>query len=398
MDVHHYASDARRTVFSLPNELLDHVLSFLSPDSPPSLHKLREIPDHSISTSPARHLKAASRTASRLHMLSRPYLFAHSRFELRDQDRFLAFLQQHDLRHHVRSLVISVRSIFPGSEKPFWWKQLLEELDPEIITLVAPPFFLADMAQASLQDTHAWAFDIPLQIMHFRQSRRVHPRGRIKHGSEVHMVSSAGHSDSPTSFLTARPWTEILFNEGSSLKAYRNYEYYLLRLPSLMADWGSVDPLQNVKLPYPVSVISGLTSFHYTSVFPFYNHTNLVLKVIRNMTNIRYLSIQLAPSPRGLSKVFSEERELGHLNPNDPWMELDTSYALISHSVRYLGVQGKLEQFRTWDYELESLRDSIFLTMQGGLRGKWNHDGTGLWNKDASIPKSVMAEGMPDEL
>ncbi|WEW59143.1 hypothetical protein PRK78_004612 [Emydomyces testavorans] len=383
------------TLFSLPNELLDHVLSFLSPNVAPSLHNLRELPDHNISASPIRNLKAASRTSSRLRVLSLPYLFSHARYELRDQDRFLSFLRMHSLNLHVRSLVISVRSIFPGSEKLFWWKQLLAELDPETITLIAPPFFLADMAQASLEGTHAWAFDLSLQVMHFRQSL---PRKRAQHRASVHQPSllppettnTATTADqelaSPScSFFTARPWTEILFNEGSSLKAYRNYEYYLLRLPSLMDHWGSVDPLQNTTLPYPVSVISRLTAFHYTSIFPFYNHTNLVLKVIRNMTNLRSLSFQLAPSPENLARVFSEERQLGSLDPNDPWMELDTGYSLISHSVRYLGVQGRLEEFRTWDYELEALRDGIVAKMNGRLRGRWRHDGTGLWIKDAAL-------------
>ncbi|EEP75326.1 predicted protein [Uncinocarpus reesii 1704] len=368
-------------LFSLPNELLDHILSFLSPNTSPSRHNLREIPDHNISASPTSDLKAVARTASRLRALSRPFLFAYSRYELRDQDRFLLFLQRYSLSHHVRSLVISVRSIFPGSEKAFWWRQLLEQVDPETITLIAPPFFLADIAQVSLEGTHAWAFDVPLQILHFRQPRRK----RIPRMGSPAQPPTPPENPMSESFFTVRAWTEILFNEGSSLKAYRNYEYYLLRLPSLMDHWGSVDPLQNATLPYPVSVISRLTSFQYTSIFPFYNHTNLVLKVIRNMTNLRYLSFQLAPSLQNLRRVFSEEQEFGSLDPNDPWMELDTGYSLISHSVRYLGVQGKLERFRTWDFELEALKDGIVAKMNGRLRGRWRHDGTGLWVKDLSF-------------
>ncbi|EER24697.1 hypothetical protein D8B26_004942 [Coccidioides posadasii str. Silveira] len=378
------------SLLSLPNELLDHIISFLSSDTSPSLRNLREIPDHNISASPARDLKAVSRTTSRLRPLARPYLFSYSRYELRDQDRFLSFIRQYSLGRHVRSLVISVRSIFPGSEKPFWWKQLLAELDPEIITLIAPPFFLADIAQASLEGTHTWAFDVSLQTIHFQQPRRDRPL----HGGSLESTASPPEPDKAAmgvddvgrsdSFFTARPWTEILFNEGSSIKAYRNEKYYFLHLPSLMNHWGSVDPLQNAILPYPVSVISRLTSFQYTSLFPFYNHTNLVLKVIRNMTNLRYLSFQLAPSPKNLHKTFSEEQKLGSLDPKEPWMELDRSYWLISHSVRYLAVQGKLEQFRTWDFELETLRESIVAKIDGRLRSKWKHDGTGLWIKNIS--------------
>nr|KMM66527.1 F-box domain-containing protein [Coccidioides posadasii RMSCC 3488] len=351
------------SLLSLPNELLDHIISFLSSDTSPSLRNLREIPDHNISASPARDLKAVSRTTSRLRPLARPYLFSYSRYELRDQDRFLSFIRQYSLGRHVRSLVISVRSIFPGSEKPFWWKQLLAELDPEIITLIAPPFFLADIAQASLEGTHTWAFDVSLQTIHFQQPRRDRPL----HGGSLESTASPPEPDKAAmgvddvgrsdSFFTARPWTEILFNEGSSIKAYRNEKYYFLHLPSLMNHWGSVDPLQNAILPYPV---------------------------IRNMTNLRYLSFQLAPSPKNLHKTFSEEQKLGSLDPKEPWMELDRSYWLISHSVRYLAVQGKLEQFRTWDFELQTLRESIVAKIDGRLRSKWKHDGTGLWIKNIS--------------
>jgi hypothetical protein len=349
---------------TLPNELLSHVLSFLSSD-PPSAQKLRQVPSHGITASPVVDLKNVSRTSSRFRELSRPRLFTHTRHELRDQERFLAFLQQHDLTRLVRSVVVSVRTIFPGSEKPLWWTRLLEEVNPENLTVVAPPYMFADMANCSLKDTHTWAFNLPLQIMQFRQPSQRLP-GFQKPADDT--------------FFSARPWTEVLFNEGSSLKAYSNYEYYLLRVPSFMEHWGSVDPLQSKELPYPVEAISRLTCFHYTAIFPFYNHTNLVLKVIRNMTNLRHLSFQLAPEPQ--STIFEEEQQLGTLDPNDPWMELDTSYKLISHSVRYLGVQGSLVEFRTFDFKLRALRDTLVSKMNNTLKGKWTHDGTGLWLKE----------------
>jgi hypothetical protein len=105
------------------------------------------------------------------------------------------------------------------------------------------------------------------------------------------------------------------------------------------------------------------------------------------MTNLRHLSFQLAPEPQ--STIFEEEQQLGTLDPNDPWMELDTSYSLISHSVRYLGVQGSLVEFRTFDFKLKALRDTLVSKMNNTLKGKWTHDGTGLWLKEPPTEQSL---------
>jgi hypothetical protein len=366
----------------LPNELLDHVLSFLSIAPPPStLQRLRQVPGHSITTAADAPLKSFSRVDSRCRAICLAQLFRHTRYELRDQANFLAFLRRHDheLCKHVRSVVVSVRSIFRGSEKPLWWRDLLDMrecgLDPDIVTVVAPPYMFADMAQCTLKDVHDWVFQLPLQIMQFRQP--------------VPRPADFTKPEGDDTFFSARPWTELLFNEGSSLRAYSHYEYYLLRVPSLMDHWGSVDPLQTTEFPYPLGAISRLTVFHYTAIFPFYNHTNLVLKVVRNMSNLRHLSIQLAPDAH--STIFEEERETGTLDPNDPWMELETSYSLIAHSVRYLGVQKQLVEFRTYDYELDALKENLVAKLSSGLKGKWTHDGNGLWIKKPP-PKAAAQE------
>lgn len=393
----------------LPNELLDHVFSLLDDDnnddnlnSPPSVQSLRQLPSHGITSSAISPLKNLCRVSARCLAVARPRLFRHARYELRDQDRFLAFVvRDTDLARHVRTVVVCVRSIFRGSERSNWWRGLFAQphlLDPDAVTVVAPPYMFADMAPrcGGLEETDSWAFHLPLQIMHFRQPTP-RPRPRPKpppadngQGQDKHAVV-AGQGDDATreeeeeeDFLLSRPWTEILFNEGSSLHAYSTYEYYLMHPPSVMVRWGSVDPLQSslTELPYPASAIARLTSFCYTAIFPFYNHTNLVLKVVRNMTSLRHLGMQLAPGPG--CTVFEEEQQTGVLDPNDPWMELETSYSLISHSVRYLGVQGRLEEFHTYDFQLPALRESLSEKLARVLGERWVHDGNGLWRRVAN--------------
>ncbi|GBF60863.1 hypothetical protein TMEN_3321 [Trichophyton mentagrophytes] len=191
--------------------------------------------------------------------------------------------------------------------------------------------------------------------------------------------SSSSSTSDDDSFLTAKPWTQLLFNEGSSLQAYSVEDYFRLRPPSIINHWGSVDPLQAVNLPYPASAISRLTSFRYIAVFPFYSHTNLVLKLFRSMTNLRSLALQL--SPPEWSDIFEKEQKNSTMDPENAWMELETGYSLVPHSVRYLGVHGRLVEFRALDYNLPPQRSYVFRTMHQVLNLAWQHDGHGRWVK-----------------
>ena len=70
----------------------------------------------------------------------------------------------------------------------------------------------------------------------------------------------------------------------------------------------------------------------------------------------------------------------------------DTSYSLISHSVRYLGVQGSLVEFCSFDFKLKALRDTLESKMNNTLKGKWTHDGTGLWLKEPPTQQPLPGE------
>lgn len=356
---------------TLPNELLDHILSHLSTDPPPSSRNFRELPSHSLTASSDAPLKNISRVDKRCRALSLPRVFAHSRYELRYQTQFLDFLRQNDLGRHVKTVVVSVRTVYRGTETPRWWKELLHELDPLSVTVIAPPYIFADMADTTLYQKDGWAFNLPLQMMQFRQPAWDKPHPRVLEPNE--------HD----TFLNARPWTALSFNEGSSLSAYSTYEYFLLRVPSLMDTWGqslSSPPATPQSAITPFIALARLTSFHYTAIFPFYNHTNLVLKLLRTMTSLRSFALQLSPGP-GSTILDEESARSSALDANDPWMELETSYALVAHTVKYLGVQGPLQEFQTLDYAAHILREIIDRKLGRVLSEKWAHDGEGFWKK-----------------
>ena len=356
---------------TLPNELLDHVLSHLASDPPPSNRNFCDLPSHNLTASPDAPLKNISRADKRCRALSLPRLFAHARYELRYQSHFLAFLRENDLGRHVKTVVVSVRTVYTDTETPLWWEELFLEIDPLSVTVIAPPFIFGDMAATSLYQKDGWAFNLPLQMMQFQQTARNKAHTRLLEPGE--------HG----TFFNARPWSTLFFNEGSSLSAYSTYEYYLLRVPSLMDTWGqslTSPPATPQSVITPSMALARLTTFHYTAIFPFYNHTNLVLKLLRTMTSLRSFTIQLSPGP-GSTILDEETARSAALDASDPWMELETSYALVAHTVRYLGVQGRLDEFRTMDYALPILRETIDGKLVRVLSEKWVHDGEGFWKK-----------------
>jgi hypothetical protein len=130
--------------------------------------------------------------------------------------------------------------------------------------------------------------------------------------------------------IDARPWTRMSMNEGSSLKAYRSYEYYL-KIPFTFrySDEGSISG--------PLLAMTGLTSLHYTAIFPFYSHTDDVLKYAKGMPALE-LSVQLVPSLH--SNIFSDPARTEKVNLEDCWMEVYTGYSLIVHAVVEMGENG----------------------------------------------------------
>ncbi|KAE8371960.1 hypothetical protein BDV26DRAFT_275046 [Aspergillus bertholletiae] len=357
---------------ALPNELLDEIISNLS-CPPPSLAKLHQPPDTNIVKSSTRDLKNLSRTSSRLLEVTRPRLFTHVCCDLQDIDELLSFLSASSLTQHVTSAVVKVQPSSDDREDPFWWRRALFYLDPQRITVIAPPSFIGKMMGAQIFEGHSWAFEAPLQILQLEQ------------GTRSFDSPPRSHPGKCSTLLEARSWSSLLFNESSSLKAYNHYEYFLFQVPSFFSTWGSLayDKPRPQKLTSSPA-LSRLTSFRYTAVFPFYNHVKLVLNAVELMENLRSLSVQLAPC-EGDKATELEQR--GSMDPSDPWMEIATGYSLIGHSVSDLGSKGSLTEFCARDYALGPLRAELSPILEDILgRSEWAHDGQGIWTKKTIYP------------
>ncbi|OJI85302.1 hypothetical protein ASPTUDRAFT_54948 [Aspergillus tubingensis CBS 134.48] len=352
---------------SLPNELLDQIISELSA-SPPSQSRVHKPPCMRITTSRTRDLKNLARTSSRLLELVRPHLFAHACFDIKDVADFVSFITSLDLGRYVISIVAKGMDSPDHREDPYWWRPVLDSLDPLRIIVIAPPPFLAAMLDTRIMDGHSWAFEVPFQVLQLEQNSRV---------CKPPLPSETKQS---VSLLETRVWSSFAFNESSSLRAYNHYEYFMFQVPSLFNKWGTVASTQLFSERLDLSrSLKSFTSFKYTAVFPFYNHVKLVLDAIELMTNLRSLSIQLAPSP---NDKITEMEQRGSMDPSDPWMEIATGYSLIAHTVRKMGALDSLVEFRTPDYEFDALRSELSTILGDVLDSSgWVHDGRGTWTK-----------------
>ncbi|KAI0972154.1 hypothetical protein F4678DRAFT_52728 [Xylaria arbuscula] len=256
------------------------------------------------------------------------------------------------------------------------WDQLFSVIDPLRFTILARPTTLAALLSCMLYLNDAWSFDIPYHIFSLaRTTRQI-----ITESDGVSSITSARpQSISPAAattsrrlappraprsrataacpLFTVRPWTSLLLNEGSSTKVYRGYEFYLRRPPSILgALLGCEEYPNNVPL-IPQSIID----FNYIAIFPLASHFEIL---VEHLPKVDRLFVQLMPKPG--NNVLEDSDEIKHIDPNDPWLEQDTSYAALvrkltgpaSNSINW----GLLRVFESGDAADQETAEMIFET------------------------------------
>ena len=354
----------------LPSELIDHVFSFLDSAAPSDV-KFNDHPTSTYTTAEDTPLKDLSRVSRRLRGIILPRLFANVRLDPYKLTPFLAFIHQHDLAKIVQTVVAQLQG--PCNHlHPAWWARLLNEVSTQSFTIICAPHIFAELVNTSIVGAEAWAFNMPYQLLRFRQPRQT-PESPQDHISLIDLPS----------LFSARKWTELSVNEGSSLKAYTTYEYFLRRTPSLLAT------LHSSRSTIADNLFANLESFNFTAIFPFYNHVDEILKSVRKMKNLKILRTKLCPEPD--STVLNDEIEAagGHIDVNDPWNEFDTAYNLIAHSVLYLTLEGQLQELHIDDIKMEGIRENIESSITQRLQEWWCYRGDGVWVRQTSPAEPV---------
>lgn len=342
----------------LPNEVFDHILAFLDRQSPSELN-WHQRPDLEITKSTHTDLKTLSLVSKSVRALTLKRLFAYVCLDPNQSPAFLDFVDQYYLASHIRSIVAHMTEPCRLILHPLWWARLLNSIPALTFIIMCPPYVFADIASTSIVDVDCWAFNMPFHVIRFRQSK-------------LSAIQHTSFNDDHDLF-SARPWTEFSINEGSCLKVYSQYEYFLRRTPSLMnAVLQGPSPSLGVRL-------SELERFTYTAIFPFYIHVEDVLKNIRKMANLKHLGFRLCPDP-GSSVIDDELADSNwHINIHDAWMEFISAYTLVAYTARLLSVDHSLLEFQVQDVSTEDIRDDLIERLDRILEDKMKYIGHGLW-------------------
>lgn len=266
-----------------------------------------------------------------------------------------------DKEADARHITPEIRSV----DLEWLWDQLFSVIDPLRFTMIAPPNTLAAFMSRMLFLDDAWSFSIPYHILSLARSKRGPSRDR---SSKEHLeaqlsalqvssptaettstspsgaessaaAASAMGSSSSTSqatryrkppacpLFTARPWTSILLNEGSSTRVYRTYEFFLRRPPSMLgALLGCEEHPNNVPLLPPTII-----DFNYIAIFPLSSHFEVLLQ---HLPKLDRLFVQLTPRPG--NRILEDEDEMKYIDPADLWMERNTSYSSLMRELTFV--------------------------------------------------------------
>lgn len=369
----------------LPNELIDHIFAFLDGE-PLSTREFLQLPRLDWTESSNHPLKTISQVSHRLRFIILPRLYKHSRLNPAHLTPFLDFVRVRELTSKIESIT----ALLPGPcchIHPAWWARLLNSVPFRRFAVGCEPHVLSEIAGIPMNMNDSWAFNIPYQYLELRQTQKA-------------ATSKLSYS-SLSSLIGAKPWYSLRINEGSSLSAYTQYEYFLKKTPSLLSNIqtylscmpsdATPDVLQRMFTTSALSIIAmqdmfeGLREFSFVAIFPFYNHVDDILKCIRRMLNLRTLFIKLCPEPD--STVLDDEVKAakGHIDLNDPWAEITTAYNLVAYTIQFLGIEGQLSTFTIDDVKVEGIRETITSHVTNMLPLTWKHDGNGTWRKATSL-------------
>ena len=276
-------ADNKPPVELLPNELLANIFEFLDSPKPSSSESvLHDEPHFNLTKSDNAPLKAASCVSKRWRRGTIPLLFKHAQLVVDEKKApwsrstldwmiqpFFDFVGDHQLRRIIQSFtfivhekklanIVNKQEISKGF-LPFWGR-LFQVIDPQELLVVAPVVALGSLTNCRVYESDAWNFDCPCHYLRLQISPKASTR-IAKAPKEQQMLPKPASEDAQASAPAAplsplvkeepeelpkvslwkiRPWTSLLLNEGSFIRAYATYEFWQRQPPSVS---GSSNPL-----------------------------------------------------------------------------------------------------------------------------------------------------------
>ncbi|KAI1336660.1 hypothetical protein F5Y15DRAFT_426856 [Xylariaceae sp. FL0016] len=415
----------------IPVEVLLLIYDFL--DGPaPSERRLHDQPSHDMLQAPSDALcplKGASLVSKSWRTLLLPILFRHVQWKPKVSSLraftlnpipLLRFLVENRIARDVVTFTLVITfydqaavdsqqtSEIRPADLEWLWDQLFSVLDPLRFTVIARPTTLAALLSRMLFLDEAWAFDVPYHILSLARSTR-EPQSPAAEGeragvpeTEPHLPGSADESAGdppppaepstperhwrrrrpaslavrprkppPCPLFTARPWTSLLLNEGSSTKVYRVYEFFLRRPPSMLGALLGCEEHPNDAPLLPASVVD----LSYVAIFPLSSHVETLLRHLP--PRLRRLFVRLTPGPG--CGILGDARAMRHIDPADLWMERDTAYGFLMRELASpVGNWAALRVFESGDASDREAWDMVVQTLEDSGTNAWRVEREGV--------------------
>lgn len=368
------------SLLDLPLELVEQIISILAEEKPPSAKLLHEEPSDSLLRSGHHTLKDLSQACRATRKLCFPSLFSAVKVDLDSMSGFLSFAESHSLSSHVDSLVLYTdrksqadKFIYVPSSSPWLpMVRVVNSVRPSLMTVILPPLLFAHVLPYQPNLDHEWAFSTAYQVLQLKTPRDLAPSSQISQ-----------HTIESRDIFRLRPWTHCTFNQGSSVKSYSSYEYFLKQTPSIFNP-GDFDELVLRTMRGSFEI---LTSIDYTAVFPVDYDILQFCRCMCVMKSLKCLRVQLSPTRS--NDVLDNPAALGKSPPRDLWQEFESCYSTFAHYVCMKRDDWAMSfgEFVSLDYVNPSLRELIDRAAGQGLV-EWDFDpDDGRWTWREERPK-----------
>ena len=373
----------------LPTEVIELVLSYLDIE-PPSTRKFFHEPRPNLFKCPHPPLKNLSRTCHSFRQLTFNSLFLHLKITDHERiDDLLTFLKIHYAGEHQRfhSMLVHDMNCVEGGTAPTLVstiRKIVDIIKPTDLILALDPNILSMVLVGANYSQDAWAFQIPFQIIRLRCS----------------LLEASNWPGNPRqktfAILRLYPWTQISFNEGSSVPAYSTYEYFQLRVPSWFERW----PLSLLEISDSIGPMFSwiqdplahlISSFDFVAVFPFSGCINKLTAILHQLTNLQVLRTQLSPctwcdEADGEGSAGVASHGTGRAEHRDLWMEFESAYTALADWMDKSASTSHLERLEVLDYNNEGLRSTLDVCFADDCMVRaWTRCAAGVWKKKAEV-------------
>jgi len=388
-----------RVVKALPNEILDNIFTRLD-TAAPSDSKLYDEPVWGFTSSKITDLKSSSMVCWRWRRAVLPLLFRHMCLIIQDpvmanpimRNEYFAladFVRRNNLKSIIVSFAVCIRYLGSRpiyetyfelkkiSSTPFWTK-IFEVMDPLDVKIVAPSYVLGFLTGCDIHWEDWEDFQTPYHYLQLRLQLRLSVVPPAK------PPASAGNQEEqeeraprhPSALFEIRPWSSLLLNEGSFIEAYKRHNFHEKNPPSILDDLiGDKEKgISTAMIPPTVR------DFSYIAIFPTSTHFQ---KVTRHCPRLDRLYTQFVPR----NDILKDPQAMQYLDPNDMWLERNSSYAYIMRELFNSPPTGNycyLREFESGDAaDVDAWEMAVEYVKRAG--GGWRVEKPGVFVKDMEL-------------